>query len=436
VALPIGVKGHDRERGTRYERRTGKMGEKRKFITLSGIGLDSPGLVAKITNKIFEMGGNVIDVEENCRRGLFSIFLIIDFSASLESMETVITALQAMGEESDLKIVLGIYDERQMRYLAHKENHIVTILGEDKPGIIAKVSAFFHEHNINIESCTMIARGKFFSMEMAIDTISMRLGMSSSRSEAVEKMKADLKALCRELNQSVVIQSEDIYRKRKKLVVFDVESTLIQESSLADFLERIKGELKSVEVGKELPEAWEDRMQALVYNARMLKGFPLSDFERFSDILQLNSGTLEVIRILKSMGFKIALLSSGFNFFVKRIFEAAGVDYAFSNALKADDKALLTGELEEPVITNETKGEILKFIMNVENLEPDQVIAVGDGSTRSHFIENVGLSIAFKPDEGTIKTDGILSGDQITNILYCLGIPKTELDRHLKKKSS
>jgi phosphoserine phosphatase len=412
------------------------MGQKGKFISLSAIGLDSPGLVAKITNKIFEMGGNVIDVEENCRRGLFSIFLIIDFSASPHSIDTMTTALQAVGDESGLKVVLGIYDEKQMTYMGHKENHIVNILGEDKPGIIAKVSTFYHKYHINIESCRMIARGKFFSMEMAIDTSSMLVGTSSSRREAVERMKAELKALCRELNQSVVIQSEDIYRKGKKLVVFDVESTLIQESSLTDFLERIRGELGSVKAGKEFEEAGEDRMQALVHNARMLKGFPLSDFGRFSDILQLNSGTLELIRILKSMGFKIALLSSGFNFFVKRIFEAAGVDYAFSNTLRADDKGLLTGELEEPVITNETKGEILEFIMNVENLQPDQVIAVGDGSTRSHFIENVGLSIAFKPDEGSINTDGILSGDQITNILYCLGIPKTELDRHLKKKSS
>jgi len=146
----------------------------------------------------------------------------------------------------------------------------------------------------------------------------------------------------------------------------------------------------------------------------------------------LNPGALELIAILKTMGFKIALLSSGFSFLMKRVFEEAGVDYAFSNSFKADEKGLITGELQEPVITNETKSEILDFIMSVENLKPDQVIAVGDGSTRSHFIKNVGLSIAFKPEDTSVATDGILSTDRISHILYCLGIPKAELDKHLK----
>jgi phosphoserine phosphatase len=246
-------------------------------------------------------------------------------------------------------------------------------------------------------------------------------------------MKGELKDLCKEMNQSVVIQSEDIYKRLKKLVVFDVESTLIQDISLKDFLEKIKGKVKSMDKRIEFKAYDKDEMQALVENAKMLKGFPARDFEAFGEILQLNPGTVDLIRILKSMGFKIALLSSGFSFFVRRIFEEAGVDYAFSNTLKVDENGIATGELEEPVITNETKEEMLEFIMTSENISRDQVIAVGDGSVGSHFIENAGLSIAFKPDETSINTDGIFSSGQIINMLYCLGIPKTELDKYLNK---
>ena len=147
----------------------------------------------------------------------------------------------------------------------------------------------------------------------------------------------------------------------------------------------------------------------------------------------MNPGSLELIAILKSMGFKIALISSGFRFFVKKIFEEAGVDYAFSNMLAVDDRGIITGELEEPAITPTSKEEILQFILNMEKIDPEQVIGVGDGSSRSHFIKNAGLSIAFKPGENSIKTDGFLSGDKIISLLYCLGIPKRELDRHLEK---
>jgi len=411
------------------------MGEKGKIISLSAIGLDSPGLVSKITTKVFELNGNIIDVEETCRRGLFSIFLIIDFSGSDLSMEKITEALSRLREETGLKVVLGIYQEDQVAYSGAKENHVVTVLGEDKPGIIAAVSSFFHQHHINIENCKMIARGKFFSMEMAINTSRMRVDPPMSHREAIEKMKRALKELCSTLSQSVVIQSENVFNRGKKLIVFDVESSLLQESSLVDFLKRIEGRVKTGEGEPEMKNGGGDRMQALVENARILRGIPVADLEKFSEKLQLNPGALELIGILKTMGFKIALLSSGFSFLMKRIFEEAGVDYAFSNSLKADEKGLLTGELQEPLITSESKSEILDFIMSVEGLKPEQVIAVGDGSTRSHFIRNVGLSIAFKPEDTSVATDGILSTDRISHILYCLGIPKAELDKHLKKKS-
>ena len=409
------------------------MHEKGNILTLSAIGQDSPGLVSRITSTAFEMGGNIIDVEESCRRGLFSIFLVIDFSSSVHGMDVVSEALYAVGEETGLKVVVGIFDEEESSYVSKKENHIVTLLGKDRPGIIAGVSRFFHKNMVNIEHCTMIARGEFFSMEMGIDTGHMSAPPELSHLEAVENMKGELKNLCRHLNQSVVIQSEDTYVRRKKLVVFDVESCLIQPSSLKNFLEKVEGEVHSaVGISK-----WENgkpiHMQQLIENAQSLTGIPMSELEKFSDILHLNPGTIELIRILKSMGFKIALLSSGFSFLTKKVFEGAGVDYAFSNTLKCDPQGIITGELEDPIITSETKDEILQFIMNLEKISPDQVIAVGDGSTHSHFIKNVGLSIAVRPDAQKMDADGILTGDQILKVLYCFGIPKAELEKYMEE---
>ena len=409
------------------------MDNNHKLVSISAIGLDSPGLVSKITTKIFELGGNIIDVEEYCRRDLFSIFLIVDFSAATNSIDEITATLKAIEDETGLKVSIGTHGEEEISHIDEKNLHVVTILGVDQPGIIAKVSTFFHRYNINIQNCKMIARGKFFSMEMIVDTNKMVVETRLSRKEAIENMKDELKNLCTRINQSVVIQSENIYKRAKKLIVFDVESTLIQISSLKNLLKKIEGKVKSTESTFQFFDNTTVEMQSLIENIRTLKGMHRSELEKFSDILQLNPGTLELIRILKSMGFKIALLSSGFNFVIKNLFEAAGVDYAFSNTLRVDENGILTGELEEPVITSTTKNEILEFIMNLENVKRDQVIAVGDGSTSSHFITNSGLSIAFKPDEQGIKTDGIFSSDQITNLLYCLGIPKTELDRYFKK---
>ena len=233
----------------------------------------------------------------------------------------------------------------------------------------------------------------------------------------------------------MVIQSEDVYARQKKLVVFDVESSLIKASSLKNFLERANGEVRVAFGMNGNADLKPVHMQQLIENAQSLAGIPMLELEKFTDILELNPGTIELIRILKSMGFKIALLSSGFSFLTKKIFEGAGVDYAFSNTLKCDENGLITGELEEPTITSHTKSEILQFIMNLEKIEPDQVIAVGDGSMQSHFIRNVGLSIAVKPQAREMDADGILSGDHILKILFCLGLPRTELKKYMANAS-
>jgi phosphoserine phosphatase len=399
------------------------------MISFSAIGLYSPGIMALITGKIFEMNGNIVDVEENCRRGLFSIFLLVDFSASDVPTDEVFANLKAIEQKMDLKITLDRYDRASVTIAEQTENHLVTIIGIDRPGIIAKISSFFHSKNIMIEKCRMIARGRFFSMEMVIDTSKIRTVPDQEQAESLEEMKRELKLLCAEIDQSVVIQSENIYRRNKKLVVFDVESSLVQSRSLEHFIDKIRDKVVQ-KTGLPEPKACsQDQMQALIDNARFLKGLSLADFEKLSGILQLNPGTIELIKILKSMGFKIALLSSGFNFLVKKIFETAGVDYAFSNSLELDENGITTGRIEEPVITSDTKSDILNFIMSNEHIEPDQVIAVGDGSQSSHFIENVGLSIAIKPDTAHTKSDGVISSDKVLNVLYCLGMTKEELDR-------
>lgn len=409
------------------------MKKKQKLISVSAFGPYTPGMFALITNTIFELDGNIVDVEEYCRRGLFSIFLVVDFSASKHIEEHIIARLSAIKKETGINIVLDHYDDEISFVPSKHESHLVTIIGVDRPGIIAKISSLLHGYRITIEKCRMIARGAFFSMEIIIDTSTMNDIPEISHDASIEKVKSDLKKLCAEIDQSVVIQSGNIYQRNKKLVIFDVESSLVQQASLKRFIKTINGRIPTENHDSGPRETIENQVKALVENAKRLRGLSAEELEKHVDILQLNPGTFELIKILKSMGFKIALLSSGFSFFIKRIFETAGVDYAFSNTLEIDESGVFTGNLEKPIITDDTKEELLEFIMHNENISREQVIAVGDGSKSSHFIKNVGLSIALKPENPSIMTDGVLSNDQLLNVLYCLGIPKEELNNYLSE---
>jgi len=408
------------------------MDQEKRIVTLSAIGIDSPGLVSKIATEIFRLQGNILDVEESCRRGLFSIFLMIDFSDSRHSLDDLKAALNAIEGETGLKIIVESPALQEKGDAPASEKYMVTILGLDQPGIMAKVSTFFHKYNINIENCKMVARGKIFSMEMVIDTGGMTVEPSLPREDSLEKMKGELRELCIGLNQSVVVQREKTYKRLKKIIVFDVESSLIQDASTMAFLEgvneRLKAGHKAIAVRTE-----KDPMQALIENIGLLKGLALEDLRELGRVFQLHPGTRDLIRILKSMGYKIALLSSGFDFLIQKMFDSVEVDYAFSNSMKVDAQGTVTGELEEPVLTSTTKNEILEFIMNMENVSRDQVVAVGDGSTQAPFMKNVGLSIAYQPEDTDIKTDGILRDDHIINILYCLGIPEEELEGYFER---
>ncbi len=407
------------------------MKTKRNLLSVSAFGLYSHGLVSLITNKIFELQGNIVDVEENSRRGLFSMFLVVDFTAAEKAEDQIAATLKSIQNEADIQIVISSYDVKDNVLPAQRENHLVTIIGVDQPGIIAKISSLLHTHRITIEKTRMIARGRFFSMEMLIDTSTMIAHPELSHVEQIRQVKSDLRKLCTEIDQSVVIQSGETYQRHKKLVVFDVESSLVQQASLNKFIKVVSSRLESGQPVEAIPEKQEDPMKVLVENAKRLKGLTVEAFQQYAEILQLNPGTFELIKILKSMGFKIALLSSGFNSFIKKIFETAGVDYAFSNTPEIDETGVFTGKLEQPIITSETKEELLEFIMQNENIEKEQVIAVGDGSKSSHFIKNVGLSIALQPENPLITTDGVLGNDQLLNILYCLGIAEEDLNSYL-----
>ncbi len=402
------------------------------IVSLSAIGPDSPGLVSRITNRVLRLEGNILDVEESCRRGIFSIFLVVDFSASDQTPEAIQESLNGIEEETGLKVIVRGSDEIDIVATAAGDHLLVTILGTDRPGIIAEISSLFHSYKANIEGCRMIARGPFFSMEMAVTVNSINAEAGPSRAVAIERMKEELKSLCARLGQSVVIQSESTYRQAKKIVVFDVESCLIEESSVRRFLDALNERLNTLErrIGPLSHEATGGWAQALVDHVGVFQGIPMQDLEAAGPNLKLHTGVLELLRILKAMGYKVALLSTGFDCFLKWIYEAESVDYAFCNTLQKDDKGNAAGVLEEPVLTASTKIEILEFIMSMEGISRDQVVAVGDGSTYSRFMKDAGLSIACSPEAGNLSTDGVFSSDHMLNILYCLGITQEDIARY------
>ncbi len=394
----------------------------KKLIIVTAIGKDKPGLVSGLTNVVADINANILDVEETVLRGLFAMFMIVDISFATVSADELKDRLEKKGREVGLQV--GVEPYVGGRRKPEKELALITVLGKDRPGIVAKTSTLLGNHNINIEKIRMIARGEMIAMEMLVDL--------SDLQASLEKVRIELQNLCETLGVGVILQRENVFQKSKKLMVFDMDSTLVDEETI-DEIAKIAGVGDKVkEITTKAMKGEIDFVEAVRERVRLLAGLKVKHLEEIAKNMHLTPGAEELISSLKSMGYKIALISGGFTFFTDRLKEKLCLDYAFGNKLIIKNGAL-TGEVEEPIIDGEKKAEIIQWISEIEGISKDEVVAIGDGANDQFMLNNVGLGIAFNAKQVLKQVaDGVIAQKNLLSILYALGLPEKELKKYIK----
>ena len=394
------------------------------FVVITATGKDKPGLIAEITDVISRSNGNIVDIEAFSMRGLFAIFMIIDCRSITIPVESLEAQLLGIGREIGLEVVIEPYLPGRRK--SGKKLVLLTTLGKDRPGIVTRISRFLSQSNANIERIRMIAYGELNAMEILIDIIDIPVPL--------EDFKKNLDKACKEVGQDVVFQTETVFRRLKRLIVFDVDGTLV-DSEMIDELAKAAG------VGGKVSEITLKAMngeiefkQALEERARLLKSLDVEVLETIAENLQISASAEELINALKALGYKIALISGGFTHFVEKIKEKLGIDYAYANKLVIED-GKLTGELVKPIIDAKRKAELIREIAEKENLLMEEIVAVGDGANDRFMLQNSGLGIALYPKEILQKVaDGIITKENLAGILYCLGAPEEKLKKVVSKR--
>ncbi len=389
----------------------------RTFLVITATGKDRPGLITEITELIANSNGNIVDIEAFSMRGLFAIFMIVDCHKMSVSHETLKSKLAIMGTKVGLDI--NIEPLQAGRRKSGKKLVLLTTMGKDRPGIVAGISRFLSENNANIERIRMIAYGELNAMEILIDLHDITI--------SIEEFKEALNKECKLVGQDVVFQKDTVFRKPKRLIVFDVDGTLIDAEMIDDLAKAAGVGGKVSEITSKAMNGEIEFKQALKDRVRLLKGLPVEALESIVENLDVTPGAEELIIALKALGYKIALISGGFTQFVEKIQEKLGIDYVYANKLViADGK--LTGEVVEPVIDAERKAELMREIAQKENLLMEQVVAVGDGANDRFMLQNSGLGIALYPKAVLQKVAaGVITKDNLAGILYCLGAPEEKL---------
>ncbi|MCP8307531.1 MAG: phosphoserine phosphatase SerB [archaeon] len=376
-------------------------------------GLDRPGLVAGISEILANANVNLVDVDQTVIRKLFAMFMIADFTNSNKEFEIVKEDLFKKAKELKMKVSIEpyVFDES----LKRKEERslvLLTIIGKDRPGIVARFSKICSDNSVNIERTRMIARGETIALEMLVNVEGLRIDFDNFK---VPLHKAGL-----DLNLSVIIQKQDIYHRAKKLIVFDLDTTFIQQEIINEIAKMARVDRQVKEITKRAMKGEMDFKQALRERVKLLKGLPISSLGSILKEIKLTKGVEELLSVLKELGCKIAIVTGSFSYFTDKIKDRFDLDYTFANELIIKD-GMLTGEIREPILDAEMKRKLIQDLIKKEGIKREEVIAVGDGANDRFMLMEAGLGIAFDAQEILRKVaDGVITKDNLRGLIYCL----------------
>ncbi|HEX2022475.1 MAG TPA: phosphoserine phosphatase SerB [Candidatus Thermoplasmatota archaeon] len=389
------------------------------IIALTALGRDRPGLVADVSGAVTDLGGNIVHVEQSAIFGLFSMVMLIEPVDLPPGLDLYRFAYEMSMKGRDLGIEVRAEVVERSAVQQPKDVRVVTIVGTDKPGVMHAITRTIADAKANIERMQHVAQGDFMAFELWIDV----------RGADFESLRHALRRTCERVGVDAVIQPHSMFRTRKRLIVFDMDSTIVDGEVINELARAAGVEPHVAAITERAMKGELDFREALRERVRMLKGLTEDDLERVARSLRFNPGTEDLIRTLKAMGFRLALVSGGFTYFTDRLQRELGFDYTYANELVVRD-GRLTGEVQGDVIDMHRKGEILKDLAAREGLTLDEVVAVGDGANDQIMIKNAGLGIAFNAKEILKRAaDGSVSRENMKGLLYALGATDYDLRR-------
>lgn len=389
------------------------------LILITMTGPDRPGVLATMSEQIAATGGAQIrDIEMTVTQRQMVLTLLLDLSAESASHKPLVKDLLFSAKELGLHFDFTVVDAVQTPS-SRGPLYVVTLLAaEISAAGLAAVAQVLVQNQANIERISRLTQGGLRCVELLV---------SAGDHLNLRQLKRELLQVGSGLQLDVAVQRESLYRRAKRLVVMDMDSTLIQ-IEVIDELARLAGAGAAVaRITEQAMNGELDFRQSLQQRVAHLKGLSVTALEEVYRNIPFTPGARELVRILKRLGFRTAVISGGFGFFTQRLQQELGLDYAYANELEMID-GQLTGRTLGPVIDGEAKARLLEQIAVSEGLSLDQVIAIGDGANDLPMLGRAGLGIAFNAKARVREqADTHISQPGLDSILFLLGLSEREL---------
>ena len=401
----------------------------KEIFLLNISGQDKPGLTSGLTGVLANYGAKVLDIGQANIHDTLSLGILFEIPAKAKSA-AVLKDLLFKAYELDITAKftpISLDNYEKWVGLQGKDRYIVTILGEKLTAEqISQVTQIISEKNLNIDAIKRLTgrislkNGSDYPRACIELSIRGRIADKASFTEKFMQISHDL-------DVDIAFQEDNIYRRNRRLVCFDMDSTLIQ-AEVIDELAELAGVGAQVKAVTEAAMHGEiDFKESFTQRMKLLEGLSEDVLHNVAVNLPITKGARRLIDTLKAYGFKTAILSGGFTYFGNYLQKELGIDYVYANRLEIKDGKLTGGYLGE-IVDGDKKAEYLKEIANKEGINISQTIAIGDGANDLPMLNLAGLGIAFhaKP---TVKNNAqnSISSIGLDGVLYLLGYH----DRHI-----
>ena len=403
---------------------------KEEQILISIAGLDRPGLTADVMKVLAKYNATVLDIGQSNIPSTLSLGVLIraDVMVSGQVMR------ELLFEANDLNVNITfqpISDDDYESWVERQGKHryILTLIGRELSAEqIYAATSVITEQKLNIDAIRRLT-GRVSVMHPSKNRHSCIEFSLRGDPQDRQKMQSELMKFSADMNFDFSLQKDDMYRRMRRLICFDMDSTLIQTECIDELAKRagVGDQVSAITASAMRGEI--DFKESFTRRVALLKGLDSSVMRDIAEHLPITEGVDKVMKVLKASGYKIAILSGGFTYFGQYMQRKYGIDYVYANELEIGEDGKLTGRYVGEIVDGHRKAELLKLIAQVEKINLAQTIAVGDGANDLPMINESGLGIAFhaKPKVKATARQSI-STIGLDGVLYFLGFKDSYLD--------
>ena len=409
------------------------MGNKTELILIRISGVDRPGLTASVTAILSKYQVVIMDIGQADIHSTLSLGIL--FKCSDQDSGNIMKEL--LFKASDLGINIRFYPISDEEYetwvnLQGKNRYILTLLGRKLTAQqIAGATKLLAEQQLNIDGIRRLTGRIPLDEKKANVRACIEFSVRGTPKDR-EELQSQLMQLSASLGMDFSFQQDNMYRRMRRLICFDMDSTLI-ETEVIDELAIRAGVGDQVKAITERAMRGEiDFCESFKERVALLKGLDESVMRDIAEHLPITEGVERLMFVLKRYGYKIAILSGGFTYFGNYLKEKFGIDYVYANQLEIVD-GKLTGRYLGDIVDGKRKAELLRLLAQVENVDIAQTIAVGDGANDLPMLSTAGLGIAFHAKPKVVaNAQQAINTIGLDGVLYFLGFKDSYLDERGK----